>query len=192
MSVWNRHLIRDYYTCNQRFFLLKKNSGTQRVTQNSARSYTNDRKKKVPERRSGFFVILRKILRNGVPARSVTKILLHIMIRYYEYEINFNFFAKRFVGSWLTLYEKSKSCLATCYAGAKGDRQSSYSFLAMALDGDERSASRPGRALAPGKDPPLRYQLYRRLGGPQSWSGHRGWSNNLLPLPGIEHRLFIL
>jgi hypothetical protein len=36
----------------------------------------------------------------------------------------------------------------------------------------EWSASRPGRALPPGKGP--RYPLYRRLGGPQSRSGHRG------------------
>jgi hypothetical protein len=34
------------------------------------------------------------------------------------------------------------------------------------------------------KDP--RYPLYRRLGGPQSRSGHRGWRKNPLPLPGIE------
>jgi hypothetical protein len=44
--------------------------------------------------------------------------------------------------------------------------------LTSALDGDEFSASRPGRALPRVKDP--RYPLYRRLGGPQSRSGHRG------------------
>jgi hypothetical protein len=32
---------------------------------------------------------------------------------------------------------------------------------------------RPGRVLPPGKDP--QYPLYRRLGGPQSRPGHRGW-----------------
>jgi hypothetical protein len=62
------------------------------------------------------------------------------------------------------------------YAGAKGERKfSSYSFVTSALDGGEWSASRPGRALLslpPGKDP--RYPLYRRLGGPESRSGHRG------------------
>jgi hypothetical protein len=36
--------------------------------------------------------------------------------------------------------------------------------------------SRPGRALPPRKD--SRYPLYRRLGGPQSRSGHRGYSGN--------------
>jgi hypothetical protein len=58
-----------------------------------------------------------------------------------------------------------------------GDRRySSYSFSTSALDIGEWSASRPGRALAPGKG--LRYPLYRRLGGPQSRSGHRGYRKN--------------
>jgi hypothetical protein len=34
-------------------------------------------------------------------------------------------------------------------------RYSSYSFTISALDGDEWSASRPGRALPPGKGPPV-------------------------------------
>jgi hypothetical protein len=34
-------------------------------------------------------------------------------------------------------------------------RYSSYSFLTSALEGGERSASRPGRALPPGKEPPV-------------------------------------
>jgi hypothetical protein len=55
-----------------------------------------------------------------------------------------------------------------------GDRRySSYSLLTSALEGGEWSASRPGRPLPPGKEPP-RYPLYRRLGGPQSRSGRRG------------------
>jgi hypothetical protein len=38
--------------------------------------------------------------------------------------------------------------------GARGERRhSSYSFTTLALDGGERSASRPGRALPPGKGP---------------------------------------
>jgi hypothetical protein len=66
-----------------------------------------------------------------------------------------------------------------------GERMySSYSFSTSALDGGEWSASRPNRALAPGKDP--RYPLYRRLGGPESRSGHRGYKKILSPLPGIE------
>jgi hypothetical protein len=70
---------------------------------------------------------------------------------------------------------------------AQGERMySSYSFTTSALDGGEWSASRLGRALPPGKDP--RYPLYRRLGGPQSQSGHTDWRRNFLPLPGIERR----
>jgi hypothetical protein len=53
-----------------------------------------------------------------------------------------------------------------------GRRYSSYSFLTLILDGGGWSASRPGRALPRGKD--FRYPLYRRLGGPQSRSGHKG------------------
>jgi hypothetical protein len=34
-------------------------------------------------------------------------------------------------------------------------RYSSYSLSTLALDGGEWSASRPGRALAPGKGPPV-------------------------------------
>jgi hypothetical protein len=51
-------------------------------------------------------------------------------------------------------------------------RYSSYSFSTSALDRGEWSASRPSRALPRGNDP--QYPLYRRLGGPQSPSGHRG------------------
>jgi len=40
--------------------------------------------------------------------------------------------------------------------------------MITALEGGEGSASRPGRSLPPGK---TRYPLYRRLGGPQGWSG---------------------
>jgi hypothetical protein len=54
-------------------------------------------------------------------------------------------------------------------------------FLLLILDLGTRwvewSASRPGRSLPSGKDP--RYPLYRRLGGPQSCSGHRGLRRNL-------------
>jgi len=44
---------------------------------------------------------------------------------------------------------------------------SSTLFLTSALEGGERSASRPGCNLPPGK---TRYPLYRRLGGPQGRS----------------------
>jgi hypothetical protein len=76
---------------------------------------------------------------------------------------------------------------ATRHGGAWGERRySSYSFLTSALDGGEWSAPRTGRALPRGKDP--RYPLYRRLGGPQSRSGHRGYRKNPFPLSGIKPR----
>jgi hypothetical protein len=49
-----------------------------------------------------------------------------------------------------------KSCPTTRHAGALGDRgYSSYSLSTSALDEGEWSESRPGRALAPGKGPPV-------------------------------------
>jgi len=40
--------------------------------------------------------------------------------------------------------------------------------MTAAPEGCEWSAARPGRTLPPGKN---RYPFYRRLGGPQGWSG---------------------
>jgi hypothetical protein len=52
-------------------------------------------------------------------------------------------------------------------------------FSTSALDGGVWSASRPGRALTPGKrPPPPQYPLYRRLGEPHGRSGHRGYRKN--------------
>jgi hypothetical protein len=49
-----------------------------------------------------------------------------------------------------------KSCLTTRHEGAVWEsRYSSYSFSTLALDGGEWSALRPGRALPPGKGPPV-------------------------------------
>ena len=48
--------------------------------------------------------------------------------------------------------------------------------MTAALEVGEWSAARPGRTLTPGKP---RYPLYRRLGGPQGWSGR---AENLAPL----------
>jgi len=52
--------------------------------------------------------------------------------------------------------------------------------MIMALEGGERSASRPGRSLPPGK---TRYPLYRRLDGPKGWSGQ---VRKILPAPGFD------
>ena len=53
--------------------------------------------------------------------------------------------------------------------------------MTAALEGSEWSAARPGRTLFPGK---TRYPFYRRLGGPQGWSGQ---AENIVPT-GIRSR----
>jgi hypothetical protein len=64
-----------------------------------------------------------------------------------------------------------QSCLAKRHAGTKGEmRYNSYSFLTSALDGVVSVTPRP-RFTRRGRTP---VPLDRRLGGPQSWSGHRG------------------
>jgi hypothetical protein len=91
---------------------------------------------------------------------------------------------------WFTdSYEKLaakylESWLATHHAGGTGERCSSYSFLTSALDRGEWSPSRPIRTLPRRKNP--RYPFDRRLGGSRSWSRHRGYRKNSLPLPGIK------
>jgi hypothetical protein len=65
---------------------------------------------------------------------------------------------------------------------------SSYSFTTSALDGGEWSASRPGRALPPGKRPPV------PIGQEARWAPEPVWTQMLeekssLPPPGIEPRL---
>jgi hypothetical protein len=65
-----------------------------------------------------------------------------------------------------------QSSPATRYGDACGDRRySSYSFSTSAL-GVSSQHHAPAALYPRGKNP--RYPLYRRLGGPQSRSGHRG------------------
>ena len=54
--------------------------------------------------------------------------------------------------------------------------------MTTALEGDEESASRPGRSLPPGKS---QYPLYRRLGGPQ---GRSGQVRKISPPPAFDPR----
>jgi hypothetical protein len=61
-----------------------------------------------------------------------------------------------------------------------------HAFLTLTLDGGERPASRPGR-FTPRERAPW-YPLDRRLGGPQSQSGHDVEEKNSQPLPGFEPR----
>jgi hypothetical protein len=54
-----------------------------------------------------------------------------------------------------------------------GRRYSSYSYLTSALDGGEWSASRPGRALPPGKEPPV------PIGQEAGWAAEAVWTQRL-------------
>jgi hypothetical protein len=65
-------------------------------------------------------------------------------------------------------------------------RYSSYSFSTSALDGGEWSASRPGRALAPGEGP--QYPCIGGLVGPRVGLDTEATRKSLSPLPGIEPR----
>jgi hypothetical protein len=58
-------------------------------------------------------------------------------------------------------------------------------FLTSVLDGGEWSASRPGRALPPGKEPPV------PIGQEAGWAPEPVWTQGLenpLPVSGIEPR----
>jgi hypothetical protein len=66
------------------------------------------------------------------------------------------FFYVNIIDTILILYMlKLKLSHYTPWRHLRGRRYSSYSFSTSAQDVDERSASRPGRALTPGKAPPV-------------------------------------
>ena len=68
------------------------------------------------------------------------------------------------------LYKVGRFHPFTGHEGPQGEQRYSSTLFQMtsALEGGKRSASRPGSTLPPGK---TWYPLYRRLGGPQGWSG---------------------
>jgi hypothetical protein len=68
-----------------------------------------------------------------------------------------------------------KCCPTTRHAGAWKERSySSYSFLTSALEEGERSASRPGHALAPGKGPLV------PIGQEAGWTSELVWTQRLV------------
>jgi hypothetical protein len=76
----------------------------------------------------------------------------------------------------------------TAHAGACGERKyRSYSFLSSALDGGEWSASRLGRALAPGERTPDTHWPGGCV-GPRAGLDTEATGKILSPLPGIEPR----
>jgi hypothetical protein len=68
--------------------------------------------------------------------------------------------------------KKIKQSRYTPWRRLEGEKYSSYSFTTSALDGVSGQHHAPAAFYPRGKNP--RYQLYRRLGGPHSRSGHRG------------------
>jgi hypothetical protein len=70
------------------------------------------------------------------------------------------------------------SCRATHHGDAWGERRySSHSFLTSALERGEWSASRPGRTLPPGKEPPV--PIVQEAG----WAPEPVWSQRLEDKP---------
>jgi hypothetical protein len=68
-----------------------------------------------------------------------------------------------------------------------GEEYSSYSFTTSPLDGGKWLASRPGRALPPGKEPPV--PIVQEAGwGPRAGLDTEARGKNPLPPPGIEPR----
>jgi hypothetical protein len=74
---------------------------------------------------------------------SVRKIVVYIKQFWYGDSLNY----------WC--YKKLKLPQYTPRGRLGGEKYSSYSFSTSAVDGGEWSASRPGRALAPAKGPPV-------------------------------------
>jgi hypothetical protein len=88
-------------------------------------------------------------------------------------------------GNWWGIKAKAILLLHAKEAlGGRGYR--SCSFSTSAIDGGEWSASRPGRALAPGKGPPVPIVQEAGWASEAVWTQARG--KILSPLPGIEPR----
>jgi hypothetical protein len=85
---------------------------------------------------------------------------------------------------FIECFDKSKEVPPYAMEAQGKRRYSSYSFMTSALDGGEWSASRSGRALPPGKGPPV------PIGQEAGWAPEPVWTQRLdknpLPLPEIE------
>jgi hypothetical protein len=68
--------------------------------------------------------------------------------------------------------KKKKSCPDAMQA-PREEEYSSYTFLTLALDESEWSASRPGRTLSPGKGPPV------PVGKEAGWAPELVWMQRL-------------
>jgi hypothetical protein len=82
-----------------------------------------------------------------------------------------------------------KKVKLSCYTSWRhmGERRySSYSFLTSALDGGEWSASHPGRALPPGKGPPV------TTGQEAGWAPEPVWTQRLEEKSSVGDRTSIV
>jgi hypothetical protein len=77
--------------------------------------------------------------------------------------------------TFIWLINKVKNPVTGPVMAQGGTEVQLYSSKTSVLEGGEWSAACPGHTLPLGK---TRYQLYRRLGGPQ---GRSGWAENLAP-----------
>jgi hypothetical protein len=68
---------------------------------------------------------------------------------------SYQLFTKIVIYIYIYISKKIKQSLYTPWRRLGESRYSSYSFTTSALDGGEWSASRPGRAVPPGKGPPV-------------------------------------
>jgi hypothetical protein len=108
-------------------------------------------------------------LRGNTQISCKTSVIPHTIFRFYFLGLMHNYTMSKPRRKSLKI-QVSKAVQLHAMKVPGGERRyTSYSFLTLALDEGEWSASRPSRALPPGKG--CRYPLNMRLGGPQSWSG---------------------
>jgi hypothetical protein len=92
----------------------------------------------------------------------------------------------RIIGLVSRLCKRKSKAVPLHAMEALGGEYSSYSFSTSVLGGGKWSASRPSRALPPGKGPPV--TIVQEAG----WAPEPVWTQRLeenpLPLPGIEPR----
>jgi hypothetical protein len=99
------------------------------------------------------------------------------LVLYFQFSIDLN----RLLSSSFIQYIQSKKVKSkavpllamVAQEGRGGMRYSSYSYLTSALDGDEWSASRPGRVLPPGKESPV------PIGQEAGWAPQPVWAQRL-------------
>jgi hypothetical protein len=106
-----------------------------------------------PPRRSVFVIYCEKEPFGGLADLTVPGALLHLCFA--QFYLGYSYFKCNSVLMALFCINKIKLSHYTPWRRLGERRYSSYPFMSPALDGGERSASRPVRASAPGKGPPV-------------------------------------